>query len=198
MAVAVNYSEGQTPLDEEEREGLKIKTISTREELDEFEQQNIEEAMAWLIGQDIDVNYLLTEKFIKELHIKMFGSVWLWAGIFRKTNKNIGVDWQTISVEFKKLFDDCNYWLVNKTFSEEEIVIRLKHRLVWIHPFPNGNGRESRLLADIMMEKIFHKPVFSWGGISLSTTNDTRSDYIKSLKEADKGNYIPLLEFAKS
>jgi Fic-DOC domain mobile mystery protein B len=127
----------------------------------------------------------------------MFGEVWLWAGSFRKTNKNIGVDWVIIGVEIKKIIDDCKYWVANKTFSEEEIAIRMKHRLVWIHPFPNGNGRHSRLMADIMMEKIFNKPIFSWGGISINSVDNGSSAYIKALREADEGTFESLLKFAQ-
>ena len=95
------------------------------------------------------------------------------------------------------MLDNCKYWIDNKTFSEEEIAIRLKHRLVQIHPFPNGNGRHSRLMADIMMEKIFNKPIFSWGGISMSSVDNGSSEYIKALREADEGDFEPLLEFAQ-
>lgn len=198
MGLALNYTDDQTPLDEDEKEGLKIKNISTREELNEFEQQNIETAITWLGGKNILLNDFLTEKFIKDLHSRMFGEVWSWAGGFRKTNKNIGVDWSIIGVEIKKVLDDCKYWIANKTFSEEEIAVRLKHRLVWIHPFPNGNGRHSRLMADIMMEKIFDKPIFSWGGISINSIDNGSSVYIKALREADKGDFEALLEFAQS
>jgi Fic-DOC domain mobile mystery protein B len=198
MGLMLDYKTGQTPLDEEEKEGLKIKSIATREELNEFEQKNIEDALSWLIGQNIPLSLLLTEKFIKDLHFKMFGSVWLWAGEFRISDKTIGIDSRYIAVELKKLLDDCNYWIENKVFSDEEIAIRLKHRLVKIHPFPNGNGRHSRLMADTLMEKVFNKPIFSWGGISLNSLADERSSYIKALQEADKGNYGPLLEFAES
>jgi Fic-DOC domain mobile mystery protein B len=198
MGLALNYTNGQTPLDEEEKEALKIKSISTREELNEFEQQNIETTLAWLTGKEININIFLTEKYIKDLHFRMFGLVWNWAGDFRLSDKSIGVDSRQIGVGIKELLDDCKFWIANKVFSEEEIAIRLKHRLVKIHPFPNGNGRHSRLMADILMENIFHKSIFSWGGISLNSVDDGRSVYIKALQEADSGNYGPLLEFAKS
>lgn len=198
MVLILDYIDGQSPLDEVERAALKINSISTRQELDEFEQQNIESALEWLMRQNISVEELLSEKFIKDLHFKMFGAVWKWAGKFRQTNKNIGVDWISIPVELKKIFDDCRYWLDKKIFSEEEIAVRLKHRLVCIHPFPNGNGRHSRLMADTMMEKVFHQPIFTWGGENLNSISDNRSKYIQAVREADKGNYMPLLEFAKS
>ncbi|HMW39337.1 MAG TPA: Fic family protein, partial [Saprospiraceae bacterium] len=78
------------------------------------------------------------------------------------------------------------------------IAVRFKHRLVSIHCFPNGNGRHSRLLADIIIEKIYKRPVFSWGATSLSSEGDARAAYIKALKTADKGDYGPLLAFARS
>jgi len=193
-----NYIDGQSPLDEEEVAELKIKSISTREELDEFEQQNIETAMEWLFKQKVSASKLLTEKFVKDLHRQMFGSVWSWAGQFRQSNKNIGVDKAVISIELKKLLDNCSYWIENKTFPEEEIAIRLKHRLVSIHPFPNGNGRHSRLMADTIMEKVFLKPSFSWGRGSVETIDNNRSDYIKAVREADQENFELLLKFAKS
>lgn len=197
MGLVLNYTINQTPLDEDEREGLKIKSISTREELNEFEQQNIETAIAWLSGRAITLDNFLTEKFVMNLHFRMFNEVWLWAGTFRLSDKTIGIDSHYIGVEIKKLLDNCKYWIDNKTFSEEEIAIRLKHRLVQIHPFPNGNGRHSRLMADIMMEKIFNKPIFSWGGISIDSIGDGSSVYIKALREADKGDFGPLLGFAQ-
>jgi len=143
-------------------------------------------------------DYVFTEKFIKDLHRQMFDQIWGWAGRFRQSNKNIGVDKSLISVEIKKLLDDCRYWLDNKTFLAEEIAIRFKHRLVSIHPFANGNGRHARLLADIIMEKVFKKQAFSWGGADLNSTSRSRSQYIQAVRQADEGNYEPLLKFAQS
>ena len=128
----------------------------------------------------------------------MFNNVWSWAGQFRKSNKNIGVDWAYIASEVRKMLDDVRYWLDEKKFSEDEIAIRLKHRCVSIHLFPNGNGRHSRLLADVMREKIFKRDFFSWGGVELDDNNVDNSIYISALKEADKSNYEPLLKFAQS
>jgi len=198
MGLTVSPAAGQTPISEEEREGLKIKSVLTRRELDELEQQNIEQTLMWLMRKKIGADRVLTEDFIRSLHIRMFGSVWNWAGKFRLSNKNIGVDKSQIAVELKKLLADCRYWLEHKTFSEEEIALRLKHRLVLIHPFPNGNGRLSRLLADVMMEKVFNKPAFSWGGLGFSADSGERKRYILSLQAADQGDYHPLRDFAQS
>lgn len=198
MGLKIDYISGQTPLDDEELQGLLDKHVFTRQDLDEVEHENVNKASLWLGRSRISQERLLSEKFVKQLHKKMFGNVWSWAGEFRLSDKSIGVSWHQIAVELKKLFDDCRYWIDNKTFSEEEIAVRFKHRLVSIHPFNNGNGRHSRLMADAIMEKIFKKPQFNWGGISLEAENDGRSKYIRALHDADNGNYKSLLEFATS
>ncbi|MFA7050289.1 MAG: mobile mystery protein B [Patescibacteria group bacterium] len=198
MGLAFNYLEGETPLDADALSGLRIGTISNKRELDEFEQQNIESAILYFSRKKINLNNFLSEDFVKLLHLKMFGDVWSWAGKFRKSNTNIGVDWTVISVELKKLLDDCLYWIKNNVFVDEEIAIRLKHRIVAIHPFSNGNGRHSRLLADLIMEKIFKKKHFSWGSDNLYKENKARNIYLKALREADNGDYKNLIAFAKS
>jgi Fic-DOC domain mobile mystery protein B len=167
MGLKLDYIEGQTPIDEDEKEGLLIPTISTREELNEFEQVNIQQAIEWTLQTKFDKNEFLTEDFLLLTHKKMFNEVWEWAGTKRKTNKNIGVDKFQISIEIKKLIEDCNYWIDNNIYGSDEIAIRFSHRLVKIHLFPNGNGRHSRLIADILISKIFNKPVFSWGRSNL-------------------------------
>ena len=198
MGLNLEYIYGQTPLDEDEKEGLKIKTIFTRGDLNEFEQLNIEKAIEWIIPRNFSVEYILSEGYIKELHKKMFADVWDWAGVFRKTNKNLGVDKHNIAIELRQLLDDCLYWIQNDIYSEDEIAIRFKHRIVKIHPFPNGNGRHSRLMADIISEKIFRKTVFSWGIEEISRPGETRKAYINALQAADLGDYLPLISFARS
>ena len=121
MGLELEYIFGQTPLDDDEKEGLKIPTITTRKELDEFEQLNIEKAVEWSLTRKINLESILTEKFVKDLHIRMYADVWMWAGEFRKSNKNIGVDKFQISIELRNLFDNCKYWIKKKTFTEDEI-----------------------------------------------------------------------------
>jgi Fic-DOC domain mobile mystery protein B len=198
MGLNLNYLHGQTPLDEEEKEGLLIYTIATRGELDEFEQQNIEKAIQWTLGRSIKPNVLFTEAFIRLVHKKMFSDVWEWAGEFRKTDKNIGVNKWQITTELKNLLDDANYWYDNNTYPPDEIAIRFKHRIVRIHCFPNGNGRHSRLMADIIIDKIYKLPVFSWGTSNLGVNNDSRRLYLNAVKAADKGDYKLLMAFSKS
>jgi Fic-DOC domain mobile mystery protein B len=198
MGLDLYYIDGQTPLDEEEKDGLLIPTIATRIELDEFEQQNIEQAVQWTLSRSFKPDAVFSEEFLKALHKRMYGNVWAWAGEFRKTNKNIGVDKWQIPTELRTLLDDVKFWYANNTYSPDECTIRFKQRLVSIHCFPNGNGRHSRLIADIIIEKIYKYPVFSWGAANLSNEGDSRAAYIKAVKTADKGDYSLLLNFARS
>lgn len=196
MGLDLEYSHGQTPIDEDEKHGLKIKSITTQGELDEFEQINIEKALEWFIHSNLTSEKILTEKFAKNLHKRMYGDVWKWAGEFRTTQKNIGIPWPQIGIELKVLLDDAIFWIHNETFSPEETAIRFKHRLVSIHCFPNGNGRHSRLMADIIMESIFQKEPFPWHQSKMVDADKTRKEYIKALKAADQGDIKPLIDFA--
>jgi len=197
MGLNLDYIEGQTPLDEDEKKGLKIPTITTRGELDEFEQLNIDEAQAWILGRSFTSEQALTELFVKTFHKRMFGNVWSWAGEFRNTNKNIGSDKFMIGMDLRNLLDDCKFWIQNNSFPKDEIAVRFSHRLVLIHCFANGNGRHSRMTADILNEKVFGNKPFSWGGTSLTSTSDLRKRYIGSLKLADQGEYSSLIEFVR-
>ncbi len=198
MGLDLKYIDGQTPLDEEEKDGLLIPTIATRGELDEFEQQNIEKAIQWTMMRSFKPEMIFTENFIRNIHKRMYEKVWAWAGDFRKTNKNIGVDKWQIPIELKYLLDDARYWYENDIYPPDEVAIRFKHRIVSIHCFSNGNGRHSRLMADIIIEKIYKLPVFSWGAASLSNENHARASYLKAVKNADNGDYNLLLAFARS
>ena len=200
MGLEIQYEEGQTPLDEDEKEGLLIQSITTRGELDEIEQHNIENAIRWTLERRkrFTAQEILTEEFVRELHRRMLGNVWKWAGSFRSSDKNIGVDKYQIGIELRMLLDDCKFWIKNNTYSGDEIAIRFKHRIVSIHCFANGNGRHSRLIADVIVEKLFKLAVFTWGAKSQSQTRQLRASYLLALHEADLGNYTLLLEFARS
>lgn len=198
MGLNIEYIDGQTPLNEEELDGLLIPSITTREELDEFEQLNIEKAIQWTFGKKWKAEQLFSEKFVKDLHKRMYGEVWKWAGAFRESEKNLGIKSYLIPAELKVLLDDALFWVENDTYSPDELAIRFKHRLVSIHCFSNGNGRHSRLMADLIMEKLFNATFFSWGSINLVKVTDARKAYIKAIKMADKQDLQPLVVFAKS
>ncbi|MDQ7818904.1 MAG: mobile mystery protein B [Melioribacteraceae bacterium] len=197
MGLDLDYTNGQTPLDEDEKEGLLIPTITTRGELDEFEQLGVEKANEWLLKRNFSIDKILTEGFVRDLHKRMFSGIWKWAGEFRRTEKNIGIDPVTIPIELKNLLDDCKFWIENKVFDDDEIAVRLSHRMVWIHPFSNGNGRHSRLIADILVNKGFGKPYFTWGSVNLTKAGEARSRYLTALRSADNQDYKPLIEFAR-
>lgn len=196
MGLEIIYKNGQTPLDPEDLEGLKIKTISSQEELNIYEQANIEKARTWLLSKKrLSPEKVLNEAFILTLHKKMLGDVWRWAGLFRNRNTSIGVDKSIVPMEIRNLLDDCKYWIENKTFPNDEIVIRFKHRLIKIHPFNNGNGRHSRLMADILMEKVFNLQPFIWG--DCYHDNNRRDAYLKALHLADANDFSLLFEFCR-
>ena len=192
----LNYPEGATPLDPDEIEGLIHKHVSTRGELDQLEQGNIQMGLEWLARSR--AKEILNEEFVRELHRRLFGEVWTWAGRFRTTGKNIGVDAAQIAVQLRMLLDDVRYWIEHDTYPPDEIAVRFHHRLVWIHAFPNGNGRHARIMADAILTKIMGREPINWtGGDDLQAMNDRRRQYIDTLRAADKGDFDPLFEFAK-
>jgi len=198
MGLDLHYHWGQTPSDEEEKDDLLIRTISTRDELDEFEQANILEAIDWSFRINHNINTVLSIDFIKELHKRMFSEVWSWAGSFRKTNKNIGVDKYLIEQELHKLIGDCRFWIENRVYPFDEIAVRYKYRMVSIHPFPNGNGRHSRICGNILISQVLKQEVFTWGGMDVINPRIARNKYLDALIQADRGDMIPLIEFARS
>ena len=192
----LDYPHGATPLDPDEAEGLRLTHITTREELNIFEAENIRAGMAWAWrSRSKD---MVSEPFMRQLHKKMFGHVWRWAGEFRQSNKNIGVSREMIGIELRQLCDDVNYWIEHGIYSPDEIAVRFHHRLVAIHPFPNGNGRHARMMADLLLEKRLGAKRFSWGGEAITTANDCRQQYIEALQAADRSDYAPLLAFVRS
>ncbi len=186
--------DASTPLTAEERDGLIPSYITLRGELNEAEQANILEAEGWALARKRDV---LSEKFLKNLHKRMFGRVWRWAGKHRRTEKNIGVDTYRISQEIGQLLDDFRYWITQGTFEPDEIAARFHHRLVSIHAYPNGNGRHARLATDLLLVALGRER-FSWGSVNLTDLGETRKRYVTALREADNHNFDPLLTFARS
>lgn len=193
--IAPDYPVGATPLDPNELGGLKHRHIKTQVELDEVEQANITSGLLWLSRtrrKDI-----LTHGFAIELHWRLFGEVWNWAGTFRTTGKNIGVDPAQIGVRLRAALDDALYWLDRGTYAPIEAAVRLHHKVVFIHPFSNGNGRHARILADAMLEKLYGVDPIDWtAGTDLMKMNERRAAYILALQAADRHDLGPLLAFA--
>ncbi|NQY88456.1 MAG: mobile mystery protein B [Colwellia sp.] len=187
------YVEGATPLDPDELAGLKYKHITTRGQLDELEQANIVTGLLWL-KKSIARDDVLTSNFAMDLHKALFKDVWTWAGTFRLTEKNIGIDPYGISVALRNLLDDLSAWIEYKSYPPVEAVLRFHHQLVKIHLFPNGNGRFSRIYADIVAEKYFSIPPINWGGRELDKITQIRKDYINALRAADGGDLSIIFE----
>ncbi len=195
MGLKLEPKEGDTLLSPEELDELIPKYITNRQQLDEVEQNNIEDAFQWLLSKKVDtIEQLISPEFQDELHKKMLGKVWKWAGKIRSREANIGVN--PIKIQFlrKQLIDDLMFWYKNKTFEPIEIAIRFHHRLVQIHCYPNGNGRHTRIMADLILEKVFNSAPINWTGDDFVNINEFRTKYIAALKEADRGNYESLLE----
>ena len=165
--------DGATPIDPDEAEGLIPEHVTTRGELDELEEANIQEGLEWALTKSREV---LSEEFLYELHRRMFDGVWTWAGKVRLTDKNIGVDKNTVRTEVRNLIEDARYWRDNMVYQPDELAVRFHHRLVSIHPFPNGNGRHARLMADLLVRQL-GASAFSWGGVSLTNTSELRTAY---------------------
>jgi Fic-DOC domain mobile mystery protein B len=193
MIKDIKYPEGATPLDPNELGGLKHKHITTQIELNQLEQANIESGLRWLSRQRADV---LTGNFATTLHSRLFGDVWDWAGTFRKTGKTVGIDAIHIPVELHTLMGDAHYWVDNKTYPPSEGAVRFHHRLVRIRPFPNGNGRHARIMADAMLDRVYKAKPIDWaGGQDLQKMAERRIVYIAALKAADRDDIGPLIQF---
>jgi Fic-DOC domain mobile mystery protein B len=183
-----------TPIDEEEKDALIPSYITTRGELNEAEQRNILEAEEWAFNRKRDA---LNERFLDNLHNRMFRHVWKWAGKHRRTGKNIGVDAYKIPTELRRMIDDSRYWIDNDTYPPDEIAARFHHRLVWVHPYPNGNGRHARLATDLLL-KVIREPRFTWGRDNLVDAGHTRERYVEALRAADNHDFAPLINFVRS
>lgn len=183
-----------TPLTPDERQGLIPSDITYRHELNRAEQENIARAQDWALSRRRD---LLTEKFVRELHRRMLGDVWRWAGDFRTKERNLGIPHYKVPVAMRELLDDVRAWVEHRTYPLDEIAVRFHHRLVLIHPFPNGNGRHARLLADLLILQSGGERL-TWGSANLQQAGDVRRRYIESLKSADDHDIGPLLAFARS
>jgi Fic-DOC domain mobile mystery protein B len=192
----MNDDNAATPLTESEWASCRLSWVSSRADLNEVEQMNIASGVAW--GEKtMQRRELLDDSFVRELHRRMFGNVWSWAGKYRTSERNIGISAWKIATSVRELMQDALTWIEFKTYEEDEIAVRLHHKLVFIHPFPNGNGRHSRLMADLLAIKLNRQP-FSWGRSTLTDPSEMRQRYIRALQEADSGSISKLMEFARS
>ncbi len=196
MTTITATRDGNTPLSPDELADL-IPNLATKEELNEWERENILLARDWAIADRTSAVDMASDEYVRKFHGKMFDQTWKWAGEYRCTEKNIGVPFREIRERLMALFGDVRYWIENSTYSLDEISVRFHHRLVLIHPFPNGNGRHARLIADVLAMKL-GRPEFTWGSANLVKEGEARNQYLEAIRTADNGDIQPLLEFARS
>lgn len=187
---------GATPLDPDESAGLVPGHIATREQLDEWEAENILAGERWAAGA-AKRREILDDAFLRELHRQMFERTWKWAGSYRASEKNIGIAPERVAEEVRKLLEDTKARLAGKVAPTDEVAARFHHRLVSIHPFPNGNGRHARLLTDLLLAANDAEP-FTWGRGDLEHAGEARERYLAALRAADARDFAPLLAFVRS
>lgn len=186
-----------TPLDPALRDGLLQSWITNRRDLNEAEQDNIVKGAAWARRRRATPVTLLGEPYVRTLHKRMFGEVWNWAGDYRKTELNIGIEPHRVPADMASALDDARSWVERETYPPDEIAVRLHHRLTQIHPFPNGNGRHARMLADLLIERL-GRQTFTWGSGQVADVGTLRTQYIAALKAADDHDMTPLMRFVRS
>lgn len=201
---AYALTDGATPVDADEAAGLLPKHIRTQEQLNQWEEENILEAETWAFQRKLTANSVLTEAFVRKLHQAMFNKTWSWAGKFRRSDKNIGVEFTRIAVGLNDLLENVKTQISYlpaqpkaQTEALDQIAAKFHHQLVWLHPFANGNGRHARLMTDVLLHSLGATP-FSWGGASLVSATSTRYVYLDALRAADRRDLQPLLAFVRS
>ena len=188
---------GATPLSVDDVQGLKLRHVTTREQLDELEQANVVQGLRWLAAEQR--GDILEDSFVRKVHEKLFGEVWVWAGKYRKLETNIGVAPHEIATQMRLLLDDARTWCEQQVYPPLEAAARLHHRMVLIHPFPNGNGRHARIVADEFLKRRFNHPPIEWtSGHNLLQNNNRRNAYLQALRQADTGELKALLKFVNA
>jgi Fic-DOC domain mobile mystery protein B len=188
---------GATPLGPEELDGLIPSWVATRAELNTVEQQNVIDGLSRPRWRGMPLDRLLDDYSVRRLHADMFGQVWRWAGKYRQQDMNIGVDWHTVGVAVRDLVADATFWFAgDRPMTADEAGYQFHHRLVQIHPFPNGNGRHARAMTDLLLAAIGTSP-FTWGSVSLNSTSAVRDAYIAALRAADRDDFTALAAFVR-
>lgn len=196
MSLLKDDPEGATPLSPDDLLGLKLPHIQTREQLNEVEAANILQGQNWISDlQSLTLSDIFSRDFVVALHNNLFGDVWEWAGTFRLRELNIGVDPKNISVDLHNFLEDAKCWVEFKHFSDLELSARIQHRLVQIHPFPNGNGRHSRIFTDIVRMFLLNKKPLKWANVKLENMSKERRNYIDGLRKADGGDFSEMIHY---
>jgi Fic-DOC domain mobile mystery protein B len=189
MTVAWNPIPGETPID---ISGLKIAGVTNRQELSVVEAENVRKVIVKYLGGSLTKR---TARFdlawMLKLHREMLGEVWEWAGRTRTHDLNMGSPWHQVTTQLHDLTCDLAYWQTHWPDTLEQAV-HLHHRAVQIHPFPNGNGRWSRLLANIWL-KLHKQPLTDWPEDVIGATSLIRDEYLAAVRKADGGDFATLI-----
>lgn len=194
MTEPFETDDNATPLTPDERNGLIPTHVTLRGELNELEQHNILEADRWAFSRKRNV---VDEAFLRGLHRRMFNGVRRWAGTYRASERNLGVAHYRIEPDLRQIIDDARFWVEHRSYPDDELAVRFHHRLVSVHPFPNGNGRWSRLAADLLIVRQ-GRDRFTWGRANIQADRNARRMYIDALHAADDHDLGPLISFARS
>jgi Fic-DOC domain mobile mystery protein B len=186
---------GATPIDPDEAAGLIPDWLATKSQLNRLEAENIAAAAAWASSGRADI---LRSHYVRELHKRMFGEVWAWAGTFRGSDKNIGIPWERVPTALEDLLRNTDHQITHNVFGADELAARFHHRLVFIHCFPNGNGRHARLMTEILLTKRLGRESFTWGEATGGDKKHVRDTYIAALKAADGGDFGALFAFVRT
>jgi Fic-DOC domain mobile mystery protein B len=203
MALIGKNVPGETPLSDQDLQGLKLPLLTTRGQLSAVEGPNIVSGKQWALGaRRSQLPGMLSIEYLQELHRQMFRDVWQWAGEIRPTQLEnaFASSVPDIRPHLAGLYADAvEFWLADPKMGPDEFAVRVHHRVVKIHPFRNGNGRHSRLLADLILEKHYQVKPFTWGGGGdLGNSDPNRQQYLECLRAADKGEYDPLLKLCRA
>ena len=197
--LSIDNPDGATPLSPDDLQGLKLPHIQTRAQLNEIEAANILQGQIWASNiTSPSRDDIFSREFVVALHKNLLGDVWEWAGSFRLRELNIGVDPKNIPVDLNNFLEDAKLWIKFKHFSDLELSARIQHRLVQIHPFPNGNGRHSRMFTDITRVYLLNKKPLRWANVSLENISKERHAYIASLRKADGGDFSAMINYLEA
>lgn len=194
--------DGTTLIEDDEKIGLRL-LINTRGELNIAEAKGIDTATFKYLKskRKLKPNNLLKDSFAKRFHKELFGEVWDWAGKYRKVATMPGIDWHQIPVQLNQLMQNTSTQISflhdqSDSTKKEKLVAEFAYKLVWIHPFRNGNGRWSRAYADLLSDSLDIER-FSWGS-SIASEHERHLYMVNALGTADiSGNIEEFLAWAK-
>ncbi|MCL1052153.1 mobile mystery protein B [Shewanella abyssi] len=196
MSLLKDDPEGATPLSPDDLLGLKLPHIQTRAQLNEVEAANILQGQIWVSGLKVlTLDDIFSRDFVTTLHENLLGDIWEWAGTFRLRELNIGVNPKNISVDLHNFLEDAKCWVEFSHYSDLELSARIQHKLVQIHPFPNGNGRHSRIFTDIVRIFLLNKKPLRWANVKLEDISEERAAYIAGLRKADGGDFSEMVHY---